>query len=397
MENLVIRLGSNPSDPVHWMVWSGQEQEIIASGVLDNAHQLSSLSERAGKRPVTALVPGCDFYLKWVTLPAKASRKALTAIPYMLEEELSSDISQQFFALGMRKGEQQSVAVVSKQKMHDWLAMIEQANLLCDKLLPDILAVPHISESWSLLMLDNQAILRQDLWQGLQGDKAWVFPAIEHFAKQQTTPLKLANFSQFSAENLANVEQNQQPIELPMQLLANGAMTETFNLLQGEFKPKKQSGGQWHKWRLAASLAVIALLVSVIDRSIELNALEQQKQTLRSQMQKEFKRAFPNSQPPRLIRKVMERKLTDLELAGGSASVLVMLNQLSDAFAQSQVKPQTLRFDSARTELRLLAVAKDFDALELFKRLAREQGFNVEQGAINNKDNQVIGSLSIRS
>ncbi len=397
MENLIIRLGSNRMDPVHWLVWSGQEKEIIASGILDDADQLASLTERAGKRPITALVPGCDFYLKWVTLPAKASRKALTAIPYMLEEELSSDVNEQFFAIGERLGDQQSVAVVSQSKMQDWLDWIADAGLHCDKLLPDVLAVPHNQDAWSVLALEQQIIVRQDLWQGLQGDSSWIFPAIEHYAKQQTQPLVIANYSDVELGHLANINMQQQPIELPMQLLATGAMNTPFNLLQGQFKVKKQNTGQWQKWRLAAILAAIALLVSLVDKGIELHQLDQQKQSLRAQMQAEYKRAFPNSPDARLIRQQMERKLAELESGGGSASMLVMLDQLANAFAQSQVKPQTMRFDSARNELRLSAVANDFEALEMFKRLAREVGFDVEQGAINNRENQVIGSLTVRS
>ena len=89
MEQLVVRLGSQLADPVHWLVWSTSEKEIIASGELADAGQLASLSERAGGRPITALVPGCDFNLKWVQMPSKGGRKALAAIPYMLEDELS--------------------------------------------------------------------------------------------------------------------------------------------------------------------------------------------------------------------------------------------------------------------------------------------------------------------
>ncbi len=89
--------------------------------------------------------------------------------------------------------------------------------------------------------------------------------------------------------------------------------------------------------------------------------------------------------------------MIELEQGGGSASVLVMLSQLANAFEQSQVKPQTMRFDANRAELRLVAEADNFESLELFKRLASERGFTIEQGAINNRDNQIIGSLSIRS
>jgi general secretion pathway protein L len=397
MENLVIRLGSTTHDPVHWLVWSGQEQEIIASGVLDNAEQLSSLSERAGQRPITALVPGCDVLLKWVTLPAKASRKALTAIPYMLEEELSTDISEQFFALGERQAEQQAVAVVSHQKMRNWLEAIRNANLYCDKLLPDVLALPYQENTWSLLTIGQQAIVRQDQWQGLQGDANWVLPAIEHYAKQQPLPLKVANYSGESLASLANIEGIDQQLDMPMQLLATGALKSQFNLLQGEYKPTKKSSGNWRQWRVAAVLAIVALLVTLVDKNIELNRLEEQSHELTSQMHAEFKRAFPNLRKPINIRRVMKTNMDKLESGGGSVSMLAMMSQLADAFQDSQIKPQTIRFDSARSELRMQAIANKFENLEQFKRLAEEKGFEVEQGAINSKDDQVIGSLSIRS
>lgn len=397
MENLVIRLGSTTNDPVNWLVWSAQEQEIIASGVLDNAQQLSSLSERAGKRPITALVPGCDFLLKWVTMPAKASRKALTAIPYMLEEDLSTDISEQFFALGDRNGNAQAVAVVGRSKMQDWLHAIKSAGLFCDKMLPDVLALPYLEDAWSMVTLGQNAIIRQDQWQGLQGDSSWLLQAMEHFAKQQTTPLKVANYSDLDVSNLANVEPIEQELELPMQLLATGALKSGFNLLQGEFKAKQQSKSEWRKWRVAAVLAIVALLVTVVDKSIQVNQLKQQSSDLKAQMHEEFKKAFPNQQRPTRIRRAMERELAKLANGGGQTSMLAMMSQLTDAFRSSDVKPQTIRFDSARSEIRLQAVAANFEALEQFKRIAQEKGFEVEQGAINNKDSQVIGSLSIRS
>ena len=397
MESLVIRLGSQLGDPVHWLVWSGQEQEIIASGMLDDATQLSTLAQRAGNRPITALVPGCDFYLKWVTLPAKASRKAISAIPYMLEEELSTDINEQFFALGQRQGQLQAVAVVSKQKMFDWLQAINQAGLFCDKLIPDVLALPHTPDTWSMLTLGDQVIVRQDQWQGLQGDISWVLPAVEHFAKQQTTPLQITNFSEVGLTNLANVNAQSQPLEMPMQVLATGALNTTFNLLQGDYKPKKQNKQNWHQWRLAAALAAIAFIASLVDKSIELNRLNTEKEQIRVQIQGEYQRAFPGSPMARLVRKQMEKRIAQLESGGGSTSMLMVLSQLSDAFESSKVKPQSLRFDSARAELRMQAVASNFEALEQFKRLAKDKGFEVEQGAINNKDNQVIGALSIRS
>ena len=74
-----------------------------------------------------------------------------------------------------------------------------------------------------------------------------------------------------------------------------------------------------------------------------------------------------------------------------------MMSQLSNAFSSSQVTPQTIRFDQGRSEIRMQAIANNYESIERFKSLAEQQGFTVEQGAINNRDNKVMGSLIIRS
>ena len=45
-EYLLIRLGAHASDPIHWLVWSQSELEIIASGCLSGADELAQLRER---------------------------------------------------------------------------------------------------------------------------------------------------------------------------------------------------------------------------------------------------------------------------------------------------------------------------------------------------------------
>lgn len=401
MEQLVVRLGANPNDTIHWIVWSSQENEIIASGELPDAKQLSSLADRAGGRPICTLVPTSDVLLKWVALPAKAGRKAIAAIPFMLEEEISGDIQQQFFALGPKNGLQQAVAVVNKEKLQSWLTIIEDAGLHCNQLIPDVLALPHTDEAWSVLELGQQLLVRQDSWSGLQGETSWLTQAIKHQARQTAInseqPLQVNNYSAIELTGIDHLANTSMPLDMPMKVLAEGANSAQFNLLQGEYKVKSNSGGQWKKWRLAAALAGIALCTSVIDKSIELNTIDQQLASIKSQIDVEYKRAFPNAGAYRNLKVTMQQKMKALEQGGGGSSILMILSQLRPAFEASQVKPQTLRFDSKRTELRLQAVAQNFEALDKFKRQAEAQGFVVEQGSINQKNNEVIGSLLIKS
>ena len=402
MEQLVVRLGANPDESIHWIVWSSQQNEIIASGELPEATQLATLADRAGGRPICVLVPTSDILLKWVELPAKAGRKALAAIPFILEEEISGDIAEQFFALGPKVGNNQAVAVVNKEKLRSWLNIVEEAGLACDQLIPDVLALPLAGENaWSVLEIGQQLLVRKDDWAGLQGEKSWLLQAINHVArqsaKQNQQALLVNDYSGIDLTDIENLEVTGMPLDLPMKVLAQGVSSVKFNLLQGEYKIKNKTTGQFKKWRLAAVLAVIALLSTLIDKNLEQNRLDQQLVSLKAQVSREYKRAFPNAGTYRNLRTTMTRQIKALETGGGGASMLIMLSQLSSAFEESNVKPQSMRFDRSRGELRIKVVAANFDAFDRFKRQVEAQGFTVDQGAINQKDNQVIGSLSIRS
>lgn len=396
MEQLLVRLGSRQEDPVQWLVWSANEQEIIASGELPDATQLDTLKQRAGQRPVIALAPGSDILLKWVALPPRASRKVMAAIPFMLEDELAQDISKQFFAMGPRRGDQQAVAVVAREKMDGWKAWLADAGLFCDKLLPDVLAVPQAESGWSVLTVGNDILLREDEWQGMQGEAEWMLPAFAHILRRSDTAVAVKNYSELDLSALQNVTLTQAELELPMLLMATEATRSDVNLFQGEYRIKRQRTGQFHQWRVAAVLAIIALTTSLIDKGVSLYQLKQENAQLSAQIDSAVKQGFPNLGTYRDLRLKLKSEMARLDQGGGGGSMLVMMNQLTNAFSTSDIKPQTLRFDASRTEIRMQAQGKNFDALEQFKRQAESAGFDVEQGAINNRDDMVIGTVAIR-
>jgi general secretion pathway protein L len=71
-----------------------------------------------------------------------------------------------------------------------------------------------------------------------------------------------------------------------------------------------------------------------------------------------------------------------------------MLAKLQPAFAKvPALKPDTLKFDGKRQELRIQASAKDYQAFEQFSLALAD--FNVKQGSQSNQGDQVTGSFSI--
>lgn len=415
MEKLAIRLGSNPHDTVHWLVWSDTEKEIIASGELPDMSALGQLKERAPSAMVIGIVPGCDVVLKTVQLPAKANRKVLNAIPFMIEDELASDISRSFFAFGKRTGDAQQVAIVNREKLSTWQDALSSAGLHCELLVPDVLALPHLENNTSLLSLGNHAdsalIVRAGEWNGLQGEQSWTFPLFEKLLK--ASPQSITVYSQLQHSDYlaalftqnksdANEEEASPPTlsenydKLAMQLLLDGALDAKFNLLQGEFAVKRKTNAQWDKWRLAAVLAGVALCVNLISKTTELNSIKNQRQAVEAQVQASIQQGFPGLPRSRNKEAAIKKEIARLEQGGGGISMLVMLTQMSPSFASTGVTPQSIRYDATRTELRMQSVASNFESLERFRREVQALGFEVDQGAINNKGDQVIGTIIIK-
>lgn len=186
MERLVIRIGSQPEDQVHWLVWSEQE-EIIASGILDNAAEITTLKERTGKDSCILIVPGSEVTLKTVELPGKANRKLLTAVPYMLEDDLSQDVDDLFFAWNEQIDRSQQMAIVTHESMLNWIDYTNVAGLHCDKILPDYLCIPENDDGWQAIQLEAELIVRQGEWQGITGEQSWLESVIELHAKKTRT------------------------------------------------------------------------------------------------------------------------------------------------------------------------------------------------------------------
>ena len=73
-----------------------------------------------------------------------------------------------------------------------------------------------------------------------------------------------------------------------------------------------------------------------------------------------------------------------------------MLSTVQPAFAKvPALKPESLKFDGKRQELRLQAIANDYQHFEQFKAELNHANLTVKQGAQKNQGEQVTGSFSI--
>ena len=395
MNKLALRLASHEDSPIHWLLWSSDENEIIASGILSNAAALSELAGHAANAKVIAFAASQAIAFHQVSLPTKANRKLLSAIPYMLEDELVGDLNEQFFAFGKNYGLEQEVAVVSQSQMTTWLSWLQTADLVCEYLYPDVLCLPWEANQVSILGLEPDILCRSGEFSGVQGNAAFIRWLCKDKLSESQHVLALSELDSEITECFA--QYSEQLAQLPLLVMLEQAeQAPPLNLFQQVFSQRKKSHNHWQNWRLAAGLAGLALVVNLIAKHVELNDIEAQRAQIKTQIEANIKQGFGNIGKVVSPRRVLPRELQKLEQGAGGISMLVMLNQLSQAFVSSGVTPQSLRFDATRSEIRMQSQAKNFEALEKFRREAQALGFDVDQGAINNKGDLVTGAMVIR-
>jgi general secretion pathway protein L len=419
-EILYIRLGSQAQDEISWLVFSPVEQEIIASGVVTNAEQLNELTPKAQQRLVHVFVPGSDVLLKRVSMPTKSQRSIRAAVPYMLEDELAQDVDDLFFAYADIASDEDEnncfVAIVERAQMQLWLTWLANAKINAKTLQSEVLAMPYTQGQWSAIALNpstsaSQIVMRQGEWQGCTLDsEAWTFAAEHVFSnsanqqhadtEKEDDVVKLNAYSELPhlAASNSDIKIVKQQEELPLALFAQNSQRTPFNLLQDEFKIKKQHSIGLTKWLWVAGLAVCALLLNVGYKSAQLWQISAQQEQVEAQIIARYKGAFPATKRVRLgtIKSQLNKKILQLGGASDSPGLLAMLLKVQPAFAKvPTLKPESIKFDGKRQELRLQAIADDYQHFEQFKAALIRDSLTVKQGSQKNQGEQVTGSFTI--
>ncbi len=424
-EKLYIRLGSNAHSTVQWLIFNDVQEGIIASGELAQASELIQLTEKAKSREVVTFVPASDLVLKSLKVPSKSVKAMRLAVPYMLEDELAQDVEELFFAYSditvSNSDDNCFVAVVEHAQLELWQSWLIDAGIHCKKILPDILAMPQPSaeNTSSAIVLGEQVLVRYGQWQGSAVDiNTWTLIS-QSLAKSignnvsteegsdglsgvQKSVFTLDAYSTLP-ESSADLTINAMPEELPLALLAatlSQDKTQKFNLLQGEFKIKEQRSPAITSWLWAASFAAVALLLNVGIKGAELFQLNSKQVQLEQQIVTTYKKAFPNTKRVRLstLRSQLKGKLADV--GGGSidSGFLAMLSQIQPALAAvPEIRPQTLKFDGKRNEIRMQALASDYQYFDKLKIALEKYELVVSQGAQNKQGEQISGSFTINN
>jgi len=394
-ERLIIRLASKASQKNYWLIWSDSEDEIIASGELDNAEQLNLLTEKAQYRTVICLLPGVDVTIREVPIQGNFNRQMQQALPYLVEDDLASDVDLLHFSVVAKQTDLLHVAICEKKKILMWLSWLDDAGITCRQFIPEGLTLPVGSEQkWQAVQLGEQWIIRENqhiAWSCEQD----MLDLILSSKMSDEEPVYIESFSASSNNKIGHWIDL--PPMLPIELLTKGTKNNKINLLTGEFKPHKERNNLLDKWRIPVLLCVGLFVLVMLNLYLKNARIEAQTELVKARVESVYKQAFPKQSSLKYIRikKKIQSMLVGLD-GNSDSHFLRMLNDLVPAFVNSpKLQISNIKFDDKNREMRISANADNFQSFEKFNEALTAQ-FIVEQGALSNSKGQVSGLLTIR-
>ena len=370
---------------------------------------LSDAAVVAEQHKVIVLIDSSHVHMNQVQLPTSNRQKMLRAIPYALEEQVAEDIEDFHFVIGKTDPEYGTpVAGIRKETIESLIDVFDQAGMHIDAVIPDTVCTPAAPDQWTVLFHDGKALIHYQSLIGTVID-ADNLPILlrSSLGKTEHRPGKLVYFFLDGNEPAPSLEEIDSDIDIikvaynahPLVVFCGEfAKAKSLNLLQGQYKPTRKSTGEWYRWRLAASLAAVWLVLYLGINLFELNRLKARNTEIAIQIEKIYKQSFPGSRRIINPRVQMEQKLEELRGGGGpqGSQFLALLTESATVISsQKDVKLQSIDFRNNRMDIGLTGT--NLQSVEtLNNELKKNMKLDSEITSATSEKNNVRGSIRLQ-
>lgn len=372
---------------------------------------LEELSKVSAHHPAVVLLNSQCLHINQLKLPTQNMQKLLKAVPYAIEEFIAEDIEDFHFVISKSKHSDTTAVVgIEKQTLKNIIEVFQQNNIVVEKIVPDVLCLTASDKQWACLNFEQDSYLQTDTLNGMVLPHE-VLPYIiknRLHDEDQSKPEKILLFSEQGNSSIfdelkiddsdieiINISYNTHPLVV---FCGQYKQALALNLLQHKFKPKRKSAGYWHHWRLAASLAVVWLVLHLSVTGFQYSQLKERNNITRAEIEKIYKQAFPKSRKIVNPRSQMEQKLNELKgNTGGSNNGLIFL--LAESFGtlsqdKKNITLQSLTFRNNKMDIVLDSA--NLQAVEtLNKNLNNNKKIKSEITSSSSEKDKVKGNLRI--
>ncbi|EHK7735508.1 type II secretion system protein GspL [Escherichia coli] len=384
-----MRLPEDDTQPLLWRLVSPEETGGGSVAVGETDPLLAGLLPRY---PAWVLVPSDRIAFHQVTLPHRTWRQRLQVLPFLLEEQLATDIEQLHFAILHQTGGRCNVAVVEKSVMHHWLTYCGQLGVREVRLLPDVLMLPLATEGWSAVRLAGQWLFRSDRYAGMTVELSWLTQFLS-----LTAPPVIESYSVPPAQcmGLESTEWRTQPVRDLLQLAAECEGYDGADLRQGIFARQGTWYARFRPWRYVAGALLACVFLAGSNAGLAHYRLWQQAEFWQHESVRVYQELFPGEtvvkDPHRqMLRHLQQSTSNNMPELGG------VIHQLQQLLPEtSTIRLQALAWDSSSQTLKIDLQAASFQALEHFQQSAGEK-YIIQPGEIRQQPHGVESRLILR-
>lgn len=395
--NFYIRLGMTPETHVSWLSRGEDGSLREASGELREA------ALRAQGKKVVILAPAAPMLTSLATLPPTPASRMRQALPYALEEQFAEDVERLHFAMGKRDGEGKlPVVALERELMNRWQGLFGECELRPHVMLVEVLALPWAEGEWSLLLQEEETLLRTGAAQGYAIPMAQLVPWLSVGMQGPALPSRLrvydarqANDDAAWQEGLSGLEVACEKVDSPLAVLAQTDASAGINLLQGDYSRKEQLGRLWRPWRATAAMLGLWLLLQggmAIGNYLSLGSREEQ---LFTAIEQAYREAFPEARNVVNPRVQMERQLAALQ-GGGSGGAFISLLAASGPVLKGIEGLELRNLRYRQDELELELELKDLGSLDRLRESLEQQNLAVDIRGATTRENKVESRIALR-
>lgn len=284
-----------------WLTADQTECEWLIKGARPERGTLAELAARAAGHRLVLIAPGEAVTLTQARVASRQRSTLLKAIPYALEDSLAEDVEDLHFAAGpVAAGGTVPVAIVRHEVLQGWLSACTGVGITPSVVVPAPLLLPHQDDIWSVLVENNQALVRNDTWRGFATDREnldlLLNLALSEAGEQRPQALQVWGTASLELTDPAIDVRYQDALSHPLEIFANGYHDDTrINLLQGPYSRQAHLGRWLRPWRAAAALAGVWLGLQLVFQVVEYQQLGREQELLQAQMAEVYKEAVPGA------------------------------------------------------------------------------------------------------
>lgn len=329
---------------------------------------------------VVVTVPAEHVLSLSVEVPGRSLGQVRRALPFLVEEYLTTDIESMHLAAGdIRRGAPTRVNLLERSLLDDWLACLNALGVRPGYLFSESELLPVAPRQASLL-LDGDRVLVRTPDQAAAVDRDNLTLAIGALDVDRVvvvfgrlTDIELGQLTQELEVETVETPGAETVLEY---VAAHWRAADAVNLLQGDYRPRQPTTIAWQRWRSVAALAAAWVAVALVTMTAEGWYAGHQADRLEAESEQLYREIFPGERRVTNPRRQLQAKLGE-PTEGGGTGLLELLGPLAANLGPG-TRISSFSYDRDRGELAVDLFTNGYDAVDRLKESVGRAGIPLE-------------------